>query len=435
MKTLLTSFFLDNWQRKAVSLLLAIIIWLVVNHSLTSTKTIANVPVRIINVPSGKTVEGMQASGRMNKRLTLSLVGNTTLLEELNSNDLEVVIDASNKSDEWIATISKKNLVSLNPEIDITKGISRVYHPSFIVRLTKLVTEKISIGITQPIGEAPRGYQLLDVWPYTLSLTVSGPEEVIKRLALKEQRLTFNLNDISKGQLDAIASTQNNNRNDVVSYYVPDQWKQINIPLLSDAPIQIDDPQAKALRIDFVRCNLLSIDTPILLTTFFPPEFSATINPDTYKIEPNSLVQNRNGIYIITTPLYAKGVDRLFIEVVKDMIQVVVIAAPPMQRKLLDWSVQFVNPRLLEDKYVATLISDTSDEDLRMMNPNLREEYLRNRFRSYMNRFQLFTVDDTKFVLQARFENTMIQITQGAGEQALSTPLLPSKPIAPTAKK
>ncbi|MCX6990735.1 MAG: hypothetical protein NTX49_06725 [Chlamydiae bacterium] len=422
MKTLLSAIFFNHWQRKAVSLILAIIIWLVVNHSLTSTKTIANVPVRIISVPSGKTIEGMQASGRLNKRLTLSLVGNKTLLEELNSNDLEVVIDASNKSDEWIATISKKNLISLNPEIDISKGISRVYHPNFIIRLTKLVTEKIPIIITQPIGEAPRGYQFLDVWPYRLTLSVSGPEEVIKRLALKEQRLTFNLNDISKGQLDAIASGQTNNQNDVVSYFVPDQWKQINIPLLSDAPLEIDDVQAKALRIDFVRCNLLALDSPVLVATFFPPEFSDTINPDNYKIEPNLLVQSKNGIYMINTPLFAKGVDRLFIEVVKNMIQIVVIAEPPTKKLLLDWSVQFVNTRLLEDAYVARLISDTSDEDLRMMKPNLREEYLRNRFRSYMNRFQLFTEDDEKFSLEASLENNKILITQEASQEKSPTP-------------
>ena len=115
MKTLFNSLFLNNWQRKTISMILAIVIWLVVNHSLTSSKTVANVPVRIINIPSGKTVEGMQPSGKMNKRLTLSIVGNSSLLEELNSNDLEVVIDASGKPDEWIANISKKKSTFIKP--------------------------------------------------------------------------------------------------------------------------------------------------------------------------------------------------------------------------------------------------------------------------------------------------------------------------------
>ena len=225
MKSFFTFLLLNNWQRKSISLILAVVIWMVVNHSLTTTKTITNVPIRVINIPSGKTIEGMHSSGRLNKKLTLSIVGNKTVLEEISSNDLEVVIDGAGKSDEWIATISKRNLISLNPEIDISKGISRVYHPNFIIRLTKLVTEKLPIVITQPIGEAPRGYELLDVFPYKVMLTVSGPEEVIRRLSLKEQKLTFNLNDISKAQLDAITSVQHADQNDVVSYFVPDQWK------------------------------------------------------------------------------------------------------------------------------------------------------------------------------------------------------------------
>ena len=130
------------------------------------------------------------------------------------------MIDAADKPDEWLVIITKKNLVSLNPEIDISSGISRVYHPNFVVRMTKLVTDQIPIVITQPIGEPPRGYQFLDVWPYRLSLTVSGPEEVIKRLKLKEQRITFNINDISKAQLDEL-SLKSESTSEVVSYFVP----------------------------------------------------------------------------------------------------------------------------------------------------------------------------------------------------------------------
>jgi len=412
MKTLFNSLFLNNWQRKTISMILAIVIWLVVNHSLTSSKTVANVPVRIINIPSGKTVEGMQPSGKMNKRLTLSIVGNSSLLEELNSNDLEVVIDASGKPDEWIANISKKNLLSLNPEIDITKGISRVYHPSFIVRLTKLVTEKIPIVITQPIGEPPRGYQFLGVWPYHLYITASGPEEVIKRLSLKEQRLTFNLNDISKGQLDAIIANQNSEKNEVVSFFVPDQWKQINIPLLSDTPIEIDEPQAKSLRIDFIKCNLLSLNSPIVVSTFYPINTLESLNPKTLDIAPNDLIKNINGVNVMNTTLYAKGVDRLFLDVVKENLEIMVIASLDNLKKQLNWYVQFVNPKMLEDSYVYRLASDSSDDDLRIMKPALREEYLRNRFRSYMNRFQIFSTNEEKLSLQATVHDKKILITK-----------------------
>ena len=107
-----------------------------------SSKTLSNIPVRISNVPTNKTVEGLQSNGYLSRRITLNLQGNKNLLEELTANDLEVVIDAADKSEEWIASLSKKNLVPLNPDIDLSKGISKVSHQSFIIRLTKLMTRR-----------------------------------------------------------------------------------------------------------------------------------------------------------------------------------------------------------------------------------------------------------------------------------------------------
>lgn len=413
MKTLLYKIFIEHWSRKFVSIVLAIIIWLVVNHTITNTRNISNVPVRIIHLPAGKTVEGMQPNGRLAKKLTLTVVGNKSVIDELTPSDLEVVIDASDKPDEWIVTVTKKNLVSLNPEIEVSAGISRVYHPNFVIRMTKLVTDQIPIVITQPIGEPPRGYQFLDVWPYHLTLTVSGPEEVIKRLKLKEQRITYNLSDISKAQIDALA-LKSEGTSEVVSFFVPDQWKQINIPTLSDSPIEIDDPLAKTLRIDFIRCNLLPVNATVQLSVFFPPNTIDQYNPDNTSITPGPLVKFSKGMPLITDPLYANGVDSLFLQTVRDMLEIVIIAAPKSDRKVLDWSVQFVNPRMLEDMYVTTLMSDVSDRDIRLLQPTLREEYLRNRFRSYMNHFQLFREDESKFDLAIFLKGKHIHIEEAS---------------------
>lgn len=398
MKTFFYRFLIQHWARKLISILLAVIIWLLVNHSLTSTRNISNIPVRIVHLPQGKTIEGMQSNGKLAKKLTLTVVGNKTVIDELTPSDLEVVIDAEGRPDEWIVNVNKKNLVSFNPEINIDSGITRVYHPSFSIRMTKLITDKIPIIVTQPIGEPPRGYQFLDVWPYNLSLTVSGPEEVIKRLKIKEQRITFNLNDISKSQLDELSLKQNSG-SDIVSFYVPEEWKQIHIPTLSDAPIDINDPQAEALRIDFVRYSLLPVNASIPLSLFFPTNHLYQLNPDNTLIAPNELIALSKGVPVISIPLYATGVDNLFLDMVRDRIEIVIVVAPPSERKLLDWSVQFINPRSLEDQYIASLMSDVSDRDTRLMQPALREEYLRNRFRSYMNHFQLFYADDSKFDL------------------------------------
>ena len=158
MKSLIAHLFISNWPRKLISLILAVIIWFVVSQSMATTKTLSNIGVRIINLPDGKTVEGLQPSGLLQKRISLTLTGNKNFLDELTANDLEVVLDAAGQGKEWIATISKKNLISLAPGVNLSNQINKISHKNFIVKLTNLITERIPIIITQPIGQAPKGY-------------------------------------------------------------------------------------------------------------------------------------------------------------------------------------------------------------------------------------------------------------------------------------
>ncbi len=401
--------FIDNWQRKLFSVILAMIIWIAISLSMTVTKIISNIPVRAINLEKEKTIEGMQVNGILNKRIILTITGNKTAMDELTSKDLEVVIDAQGKNDQWIASISKKNLISLHPDLDISKMISRVAPYDMIIKQSKLVTEKIPVRVTQPIGEAPKGYKFLDVWPYLLYVTVTGPEEAVKRLKSRGLTLTFNLSDISKDELERIQSSKKQ-PTDEVSFFVPSSWKKVNLPMLSDASIEIDDPQSKGLRIDFSRQDLIPLDGSIPITVFFPPKFSTTLNPETYTLATNDFIVKKNGVKMINFPLYASGVSQLFAEIVKDMIQVVVIAYPKSERDTLLWNAQFIYPHELEDRYVARIMSDANDEN-EDVQPHLREEYLRNRFRSYMNRFRLYTPQNKKLVLQIELQANTITVT------------------------
>ena len=410
MISLLKRLFIENWQRKLISLILAMIVWIVVNHSMTVAKTVSNVPVRVTNLPPGQTIEGMLGNGTLNTKIHLNLSGNRALLEDISNKNLEVVIDASGQPNQWIANITKKNLFCTNPEIDLNKAIIRVSPQEMIVKQSKRVTEKVPLLITHPIGEAPKGYQFLDVWPYQLSLTVCGPEEAVKRLKTRGLKLTFNLSDITRAELDTLQSDKKGGQVDEISFHVPNSWKKISIPQLSETPLEIDDPQAKALRIDFSRQDLLPIGTPLPVTVFFPPKFSNTLNHETYSIATNDFIVKKNGIKMIAAPLYAQGVSRLFLETVKDMIQLIVIASPKSEREALLWNAQFMYPHELEDLYVAKVLSESNDEASDVQ-PHMREDYLRNRFRSYMNRFRLYTPNNKKLSLKIELQANTISVT------------------------
>jgi hypothetical protein len=410
MNGILRKIFVENWLRKLISTLLAVAIWFTVNQSLTSTRNISNIPIRIVHLPKGKTVEGMQPGGRLARKLTLTLVGNRSVIEELTPSDLEVVLDASEKPEEWLVTLSKKNLVSLNPEVDIDASITRAYHPNFSIRMARLVTDQIPLVITKPIGEPPRGYQLLNVWPYHLNLTVSGPEEVVKRLKSHEQRITYNLSDISKTQLDEVAFTALTS-DEVVSFFVPDEWKQVQIPALSDSPLEINDPEAKALRIDFLRCHLLPIQAPIHCALFFSKEALETMDPEDVHFAKSPLLHCIKEVPFLSLPLYANGVDQRFLDLVREQLQLVWTVNPSQEKKALHWSIQFIDIKELEERYVTTLMADVPDRDVRLMKPAQLEEYLRNRFRSYMQHFELFNADESKFELTAFLNRNQIELS------------------------
>ncbi len=404
--SLFKKLFIDHWQRKLISFLLAIIIWFVIHHSITTSKTLSNIPIRIVNLPVGKTVEGMLDNGRLNQKINLNVQGNKEILDELSTKDLEVIIDASGQPNQWIANISKKNIFCTDPKIDLTKAIDHITSQELIIKQTKLITEKIPVIITQPTGESPRGYQFLDIWPYQLSVTVNGPEEIVKKIKNRGLKLTFNLSEISHSELDAI---QAENNSDEISFLVPDSWKKINIPQLSDTPFLIDDISAKSLRIDFSRQDFLPIGFSIPITIFFPPKFSQTLNPDTYSISSNDFIVKKNGIKVIGETLYAQGISRLFLDIVKDMIQIVVIAAPKTERENLLWSAQFIYPHELENRYVAKVLANSNDESHGIA-PHMREEYLRNRFRSYMNRFRFYTASHQKLNLRIELQANTISV-------------------------
>ncbi len=390
---------LSNWQRKLMAVVAAIVVWVYVNQSITETKIIPNVAIRVMNLPYNKTIPGLLANGYISNRITLTLSGSKDVIQDLDQGDLEVLLDASTaENTHWVVQAGKKNLVSLNPSIDLKHHINSVSHSEFVITLSDLVSEKIPLWIKQPLGDAPAGYEFLDIWPEKLTQTLSGPKEALHELKNKGLKLTFDLSRISKEDLERLKDPKRVH-DDEISFIIPEKWKQIPIPFRHDAPQEINDPDARHLRIDFLRKQQLSLNKLLPLSVFYPLKTSDTINPGTRRLIENRLVSFKNEIPVFTEKLFASGVSRLFLDIVQDNIVIVIVAAPDKEREYLQWTIEVIDPHEMEDIYVASILSAQKESGMHLSDPAKREVVLRYRFREYMQKLSLHTESGEKLSL------------------------------------
>lgn len=413
----ITGIFTHNFQKKVVSILVAIVIWAVVNKSITTTRTFTRVPIRIVNLPTNQTIRGLMPNNILNRKLTITLSGTKNVLERLEPQDFEVVIDAADKGSEWIVQVGKKNLVSLNPDIDLIRNVTQVSHSEFLLQLCPLITEKVPVYILPPRGEPPEGYQFLDVWPQKVYHTISGPEEDVKILQEQGLEITFDLNNITKEELDLI-SAQKESGNDEVSYPVPDSWKKIEIPFLNNLQQDINGAEARQLRISFVKQELLPLEKAISVRLFYPLSTITRINPSTLQLLVNQTFTLQDQIPVLARPLFVSGVSRLFLDIVKDRLEIVILP-PQGNEEYLRWSVQFIDPQQLEETYVTLLLATNRDTDgnqslsqLAKQHQTQREQLFRLRFREYMERFRLYVGSGEPWMMQARVINGKVVVEE-----------------------
>lgn len=401
---------MKNWQRKVVALITAIVLWLFVNHSIIETKTIPNVPIRIIKLPENKTIVGMLPNGFLKKRIALTVSGTRDVINELESGDLEILIDASMVDrDEWIVHIGKKNVISLNPAIDLAHHINQVSHNEFVIKMSRVVTMKVPIEIVEPNGEAPQGYEFLDIWPKVLTQTLSGPVEELEKLRAKGLKISFDLSKITKAELDSLSKAKSGKHNDVVSFPIPDKWKKVLIRFRNNSYEEINDPEVEFLQIEFLKNSFLPIDREIPIRVFYPLEFSAAINPETITLASSSKVSVYNGINVFTFPLYLKNVSRLFLEVIRDNIEIILLAAPKTQREVLEWSPEVIDPLDLEDTFVAYTKAERSKEGNSYIPMSTQwEKMLRKRFQLFLQRVKMWVTPNQKLSLEAVIEDDRI---------------------------
>lgn len=405
----MSQLFLHQWHRKLVAIFTAIVIWVFVSHSITATKTISSVPIRVINLPPDQTIIGLLPNGFLSKRISLNLTGTKYVIDQLKPGDLEVLLDISSHPTEGSVQITKKNLVSLNPGVNLSKHVTFITHPELFIKISPMTTAKIPVRILKPIGISPDGYQFLDIWPTSLTQTISGPQEAVLKLKTDGIDLIFNLNDITKEQLDGLKA--NPPYDDVVSFNIPDQWKKILIPFSNHGPEVVNDPEAKVLHLDFLRQQLVPVKNDIPIHVFYPLKYSQTINPQTYALETNGIVQLNNQIPVLKTPLFVTNVSKLFLDITKDNIEIDIVTAPQTEREKLEWGISFINESHLEDTYVAFLLSQTKNQTTVLTSKTQeRERYFRKRFRNFAQQFILYVSSQHALEVESRLDNGKIKI-------------------------
>lgn len=414
MREALSNFFADHWRQKLLAVGLALIAWWFINQSILETRTLVGVPIRIVNIPPSKTIEGLLPNGILSRRGTLTISGSKKVIEHLEPGDLEVILDASNAPNEWLVQIGKINLVSLNPNIDLANGIKSVSSQEFVIKLSKLVTAMIPIKIEPPLGHIPSSYLFLGIWPLHLVQKVTGPEEQVERLKIEGLELTFNFNEISKMELKQLSNpTGGSYSSDVIYFPVPENWKKVYIPFMSQPWQPINDPRAKGMWIEFLRKTFIPLPHNLPVDIYFPTKYLQDLNPDVFKIKSDELIKTEYGIPFLDRQLFAYEVSQLFMETVKDFMQITIITLPPGSEKPLRWSVEFLQPQTLENRYVSYLENQYRENfpDNGHHSKELEERW-RNRFRQFMQTLRLYKSRRQQLELNLRYEDDNIVVEE-----------------------
>ena len=184
----------------------------------------------------------------------------------------------------------------------------------------------------------------------------------------------------------------------------------MTIHFLNNAVQEINDPEAQNLRIDFLRKELLEVGEQLPIRIFFPLKHSELINPENTKLAITEEVKEINHLHVFSKPLFAYEISRLFLDIVKNNMELVIVAEPSKEREDLLWSLEVINAHELEDIYVAYMKDGINEKIVNGTKLKSFETMLRKRFRDYLYKLVLFTNPKEKLILHSHLENHEIKV-------------------------
>jgi len=384
-----------RWKEKLIAFVSALIIWFFVNQTVVSTKTIPNIPIRIMNIPQDKVISGLLPNGVYQKRVKLTLTGSRQIVENIEPGDLEIVLDATTAPDEWPVELSKRNLISLNPDIDLGRHITEVSQPDLVIHLSHLVSADIPVFIVPPKGSAPQGYGLVDITPNVLHQQMTGPDEEMKDLERSGVALEFDLNRLTKEELDKLP-----NSGGEVVFSVPAGWKKVKVPWLSSGMIPLNSSDAAKLEVLFVKEEPIPLENPIPLVVSYP--YGTTPQP----ILAGPLVEQKNGLSYLNLPLQIEGTSQTFAKLVAPYLTIVIEGGGPQDKELL-WNVVVLASEDLENRYVDGFLSHMQIHDWGKSEVVKR---LKAHFRTYLEALTLKGKDGKPLTLVVYSTPTGIEV-------------------------
>lgn len=317
MKKLFFSDSKQTWQRLFFSFLGACFIWWYVYENLMTVKIFSDVPVYVRNIPPGKTIVGMKKEiGRLNQVITLTLKGRKRDLDRIENDQIEVAIDATDRDTIWNEKLSLDNLRCFNPDIVLKSAITSISHTPLQIHISGMASRDVPLQILKPHGSLPKGYMMMDYWPQRLYQHVEGAEDSLAILRSKQLSLSFDLNRISKQELDK--ASEHFGAGSEFFFKVPDNWKMTVLPPpFAQEPQKLDDPDAQHLMLFVLKPSILPLPQPLLISISHLP-----LPKDQYSVFFNEQLMKKNAVDLYwTSPIYVQDVSAEFLTIIAPHLQ------------------------------------------------------------------------------------------------------------------
>lgn len=390
----------QQWLKLVFSICAGLFTWWYVHETQVSTRVFPEVYIWVQGLPQGKTILGLRKDGRLMRQISLTLKGRKSTLDKINNEQLEVVVNASNKGDVWKEELTTNELRCLNPNVKLERDIYHIEHNPLQIRLMTKVSRDVPVTILPPTGNLPKGYKLIDIWPQRLSQQVDGPEETVQALSSRRLFLPFDLNRITKQQLER--SSDELTPGSEIYLKVPDSWKYVELPAPIGESRQLDDPDAENLTLVILKPALLKIDQPFPIRISplpLPTEGSPIINRAMTLTANSKQIIPINGLYFWNRPVYIEGVSKEFLETILPSLELVIYIGTTGH---ITSQIEIANLSRAERKYVQKTMQhhfERSGDPEESIQKHLSQQFWRyvsqmSFYGEAKRRFELDTVTD-----------------------------------------